>query len=77
MKHTSNDLICGCIASIYFCLYTKEVICNTSHKIYLNLSEFYEYYVIYYMTITYANDKYQLMPYNQYFTCNTDNHSDA
>ena len=41
----SNDLTCGYIAGVYFCLYTKEMLRYKSCEICYNPSEFYGYYV--------------------------------
>ena len=48
----SNGLTCGCIADIHLCMQTKDVSCHMSCKVCCNSSEFYEYYLVYFMPIT-------------------------
>ena len=56
----SNNLICGYITGIHFCLWTKAS-CHTSCKIWHNPSKFYEYYLVFYMPIIiYVTDYSQL-----------------
>ena len=47
----SNGLIYGHIAGIHFCLLTKEASCHISHEICCNPSEFYDYYLVYRVSI--------------------------
>ena len=68
---TSNGLICGYIADIYFCLWIKEESHHVSREVCCNPSEFYEHYFVYYIPIIWQLYIHMLLMHAQTDT-NTD-----